>query len=75
MTINDVIIRDMAEAERAERAAEQRRIAQGEKLVGCAGVAAVALLVALGMFLAWCCVSDTPHVYPKSAPSSTQQAR
>ena len=33
MTINDVMIRDMAEAEAAERAAEQRRIAQGDKLV------------------------------------------
>ena len=75
MTINDIMIREIAEAERAERAAEQRGIAQGERLVGCAGVAAVALLVALGVFLAWCCVSDTPHVYPKSAPSSTQQAK
>lgn len=79
MTINDIMIREIAEAEReeraAERAAEQRGIAEGERLVGCAGVAAVALLVALGVFLAWCCVSDTPHVYPKSAPSSTQQAR
>lgn len=64
MTINDVMIRDMAEAERAESAAEQRRIVEGERLVGIAGVAAVALLVALGVFLAWCCVSDTPHVFP-----------
>ena len=64
MTINDVMIREMAEAEAAERAAEQRRIAQGEKLVGWASIAAVALLVALGVFLAWCCVSDTPHVFP-----------
>lgn len=68
MTINDVMIREIAEAEREERTAEmaagQRGIAQGERLVGCAGVAAVALLVALGVFLAWCCVSDTPHVFP-----------
>lgn len=55
MTINDIMIREIAEAEReeraAERAAEQRGIAQGERLVGCAGVAAVALLVALGVVL------------------------
>ena len=64
MTINDIMIREIAEAERAERAEQQRMIVEGERLVGCAGVAAVALLVALGVFLAWCCVSDTPHVFP-----------
>lgn len=68
MTINDIMIREIAEAEReeraAERTAEQRGIAQGERLLGWAESAAVALLVALGVFLAWCCVSDTPHVFP-----------
>lgn len=63
MTINEVMIRDMAEAERAERAEQQRRIVEGERLVGCAGVAAVALLVALGVFLVWCVFADAPHMF------------
>ena len=64
MTINDVMIRDMVEAEAAERAAEQRRIAQGEKLVGWAALAGGALLVATLALLAWCLVSAVPHVFP-----------
>ena len=75
MTINDVMIRDMAEAEAAESAAEQRRIAQGEKLVGWAAAAGGALLVATLALLAWCLVSNVPHWYPKQSASSADRTR
>lgn len=65
MTINDVMIRDMAEAERAERAAEQRGIAQGVKLVEeLAALAGGVLLGATLALLAWCLVSNVLHVFP-----------
>ena len=75
MTINDVMIRDMAEAERAERAAEQRRIAQGERLVGWAEAAGGVLLGATLGLLAWCLVSNVPHWYPKQSASSAERTR
>lgn len=75
MTINDVMIRDMAEAERAEIAAEQRRIAQGDKLVEWATNAGGALLGATLGLLAWCLVSNVPHWYPKQSASSADRTR
>lgn len=63
MTINDIMIRDMAEAERAESAAEQRRIAQGDKLVEWAALAGGVLLGATLGLLAWCLVSNAPHMF------------
>ena len=75
MTINDVMIREMAEAEAAERAAEQRRIAQGERLVGWAAAAGGVLMGATLALLAWCLVSNVPHWYPKQSASSAEWAR
>lgn len=75
MTINDVMIRDMAEAERAERAAEQRRIAQGEKLVEWTAAAGGVLLGATLALLVWCLVSNVPHWYPKQSASSAERTR
>lgn len=75
MTINDVMIRDMAEAEAAERAAEQRRIAHGEKLVDWAALAGGVLLGATLALLAWCLVSNVPHWYPKQSASSAERTR
>ena len=63
MTINDIMIRDMAEAERAESAAEQRRIAQGDKLVDWAALAGGVLLGTTLALLAWCLVSNAPHMF------------
>lgn len=63
MTINDIMIRDMAEAERAESAAEQRRIAQGDKLVEWAAPAGGVLLGATLGLLALCLVSNAPHMF------------
>ena len=70
MTINDVMIRDMAEAE-----AEQRRIAQGDKLVDWAALAGGVLLGATLALLAWCLVSNVPHWYPKQSASSAERTR
>jgi len=68
MTINDIMIREIAEAEReertAERAAAQRGIAQGEALTGWACKLAWVLGIGLGVFLGWCVVSGVPHVFP-----------
>ena len=68
MTIDDVMIREIAEAEReertAERAAEQRGIAEGERLLGWAEAAGGVLLGATLALLAWCLVSAVQHVFP-----------
>ena len=75
MTINDVMIRDMAEAEAAESAAEQRRIAQGEKLVEWTAAAGGVLLGATLALLVWCLVSNVPHWFPKQSASSADRTR
>lgn len=79
MTINDIMIREIAEAEReertAERAAEQRGIAQGERLVGWAAAAGGVLLGATLALLVWCLVSNVPHWYPKQSASSAERTR
>ena len=67
MTINDVMIRDMAKAERAELEAKARKPVEGERMVGCAVVAAGILGVVLGIFLAWCAFAETPHSFPANA--------
>lgn len=78
MTINDIMIREIAEAEReeraAERAAEQRGIAQGEALTGWACKLAWVLGIGLGVFLGWCIVSAAPHRFHVSADNSAQHA-
>ena len=65
MTINDIMLRDIAEAERKERereaATEARQARTGTRLVKWATVAGGILAVATILFLAWCIISDTPH--------------
>ena len=67
MTTNDIMLRDIMEADKKERereaAAEQKRQARrpGEALVKWATVAGGILAVATILFLAWCIISDTPH--------------
>ena len=63
MTINDVMIREIAEAEAEKKAEEARRPVEGEKLIGWACTMAWALGIGLGIFLAWCVVSGVPHVF------------
>ena len=63
MTINDIMLRDIMEAEKKERE-EQREARQtrpGEAIVRWACVAGGVLAVATILFLAWCVLSDTPH--------------
>jgi len=67
MTINDVMIREIAEAERAEREAEVRKQVEGERLIGCACAIGVMLCIILAAFLAWCAFARLPHVYPADA--------
>ncbi len=73
MTITDIMLRDMMEAERQQREdAEEAAtgISKGRALVrmasACFGVLAVALLA----FIAWCIASDTPHVFPTRVQTS-----
>lgn len=65
MTINEIMLRDLQEAERKERerleAAEARQARTGAALVKWATVAGGILAVATILFLAWCIISDTPH--------------
>ena len=70
MTINDIILRDIMEEEKKERAREEQREARktrrGEAIVRWACIAGGVLAggglaVATILFLAWCIISDTPH--------------
>lgn len=71
MTINDVMVRDLGEAERArKRDAEaeaydrevRKRLFWRRFNAGCNALAVVLTVAALAL-LAWCCVSDVPHVF------------
>ena len=64
MTINDVMIREIAEAEAERKAAEASKPVEGEVLTGWACTLAWVLGVGLGVFLGWCVVSGVPHVFP-----------
>ena len=65
MTINDIMLRDIMEAEKKEREREEQREARqtrrGEAIVRWACIAGGVLAVATILFLAWCVLSDTPH--------------
>ncbi len=69
MTINDIMLRDIAEAERKEREREEakadwrrdmttKRDRRRWNVLECA---AFLLAIATLAFLAWCLISDTPH--------------
>ena len=68
MTINDIMLRDMMDAERQQRREEEQKdaagIRSGRALVRVASVCFGVLAVALLAFLAWCIVSDAPHRFP-----------
>lgn len=65
MTINDIMLRDIMEAERKEAEeqakAEKRETRNGEKIVKWAERGFAVLAVVMILFLIWCIVSDTPH--------------
>ena len=71
MTINDVMVRDMAEAERARKRDEEaeaydrevRRRLFWRRFDATCNAALVVLAVGALALLAWCCVSDVPHVF------------
>lgn len=65
MNIEDIMLRDIAEAEREQRKREERRAVQntrhGEAIVKWACLAGGVLSVVVILFLVWCAISDTPH--------------
>lgn len=63
MTINEVVFRDMIEAERQERLEDGRGAHLGASTVKWCCEAAGVLAVALAAILVWCCVSDAAHVF------------
>ena len=81
MTINDVMIREMGEAER-----ERKRDAEAEAydreirirlfwrhFNAACDAALVVLAVAALALLAWCLVSDTPHKFPRARTAEAAQ--
>lgn len=69
MTINDVMVCDLGEAERARKLDEEaeaydrevrKRLFWRRFNAGCNALAVVLAVAALAL-LAWCCVSDVPH--------------
>lgn len=71
MTINDIMMRDMAEADRLEKREDEMRERDREmrfriwrrRFHAAISWAGAALAVATLAFLAWCCVSDAAHVF------------
>ena len=67
MTINEVMLRDMMEAERQERESQKLKDVRGARfgsaLVKWGCVACGVLAAAAIALLVWCCVSDAAHVF------------
>ena len=63
MTINDIMLRDMFDAEKEKREAERKGAERGETIVKWACAAGGVLAVVTLVFLAWCCISDAAHVF------------
>ena len=67
MTINEVMLRDMMEAEKQERENERLRDERGARhgsaIVKWGCVAGGVLAAAAIALLVWCCVSDAAHVF------------
>lgn len=61
MTINEIMLREMFDAEKEEREAAVAGARQGSALVKWGCVAGGVLAVATILFLAWCLFSETPH--------------
>jgi hypothetical protein len=71
MTINDIMMRDMAEADRQQKHEDEMREYDRKvrfrlwrrRFHAAISWAGAALAVATLAFLAWCCVSDAAHVF------------
>ena len=71
MTINDIMMRDMAEADRLKKREDEMRERDREmrfriwrrRFHAAISWAGAALAVATLALLAWCCVSDAAHVF------------
>ena len=71
MTITDIMIRDMAEADRQQKHEEEMREYDREvrfrlwrrRFHAAIAVAGAVLAVATLALLAWCCVCDAAHVF------------
>ena len=63
MTINEFMRRDLCDAEREEREADRRGARRSAFAVRLCCVAGAVLALAVLALLAWCCVSDAPHVF------------
>ena len=61
MTINEIMLREMFDAEKEEREAAVAGARQGSALVKWGCVAGGMLAVATALFLVWCLLSDAPH--------------
>ena len=67
MTINDIMIREMADAEKEAKVEWRRELATRRDCRRWNAIewSALALAAATIAFLAWCIVSDTPHRFPR----------
>jgi hypothetical protein len=78
MTINDIMLRDIMEADKKQRereeAAKARQARPGEAIVKWSIVAGGFLAVATLLFLALCCASCTLHRRGVFGGSESQQA-
>ena len=63
MTINEIMLRDMYDAEREEREADRRGARWSAFAVRLCCVAGAVLALAVLALLAWCCMSDAAHVF------------
>jgi len=63
MTINEIMLREIFDAEKEEREAERKGAERGATIVKWACAAGVVLAVATLALLAWCCISDAAHVF------------
>jgi len=63
MTINDIMLRDMYDAEKEEREAERTCVRRSATVVKLCCMAGAVLAVATLALLAWCCMSDAAHVF------------
>lgn len=71
MTINDIMLRDMAEADRRQRHEDEMREYDRKvrfrlwrrRFHAAVALAGAAIAVAVLALLVWCCVSDSAHVF------------
>ena len=78
MNINDIMLRDMAEAKKRaeleEAESDARVIRRSEKLVNIGCALLWVLAVATLSLLAWICVSDGPHKWTWGKTPATKAA-